>query len=84
MPRYDRIDAGFPPGVSRALIRAEVRGVLHVKSSLIEASNARAMVLVSRRHPTGDAGDTIEAEPPFGTGLYGQCRDRPREFGNGV
>ena len=84
MPRYDRIDAGFPPDVPRSLICSEMGGVLHVESSLIEASNARAMVLVSRRHPTGDAGDTIEAEPPFGTGLDGQCRDCAQEFGNSV
>ena len=84
MPSHNRIDAGFPLDVPRSLIRGEMDGVLHAECPLIEASNARAMVLVTRRYPSGDAGDTIEAEPPFGAGLDGQRCDRAREFGNGV
>ena len=76
----DGLRVGFPPRVTRSDIQNFVALIFDVESALVEASNARTMMLVARCYPARGACYAIEAEDPVRIWFRFQCRNGLRKL----
>ena len=80
MPGDDGLRVGFPPRVTRSDIQNFVALICDVERALVEASNARTMMLVARCYPARGAYYAIEAEDPVRIWFRFQCRNGLRKL----